>query len=104
MGLMSGSKKGQIEMSQSYRHHRHSPNELVRTQERKEMGAKFEVRSLKLGRVGQGEVLDRECLMLVRRSKTSAVKPQLYPHLSILLPSPCTRGEGQGGEGFCTVF
>ena len=28
----------------------------------------------------------------------------LYPHLLILLPSPCTRGEGLGVRGFVLYF
>ena len=30
--------------------------------------------------------------------------PHLYPHLLILLPSPCTRGEGLGVRGFALCF
>ena len=32
------------------------------------------------------------------------MKPQLYPHLLILLPSPCTRGEVLGVRGFALCF
>jgi hypothetical protein len=32
------------------------------------------------------------------------MKPHLYPHLLILLPSPCTRGEGPGVRGFALRF
>jgi len=32
------------------------------------------------------------------------VSPHLYPHLLILLPSPCTRGEGLGVRGLLCVL
>jgi len=32
------------------------------------------------------------------------LSPHLYPHLLILLPSPCTRGEGLGVRGFALCF
>ena len=32
------------------------------------------------------------------------MKPQLYPHVLILLPSTCTRGEGLGVRGFALCF
>jgi hypothetical protein len=37
-------------------------------------------------------------LQLIR---ATGLIPHLYPHLLILLPSPCTRGEGLGGFALC---
>ena len=33
-----------------------------------------------------------------------ALRTHVYPHLLILLPSPCTRGEGQGVRGIALCF
>ena len=37
-------------------------------------------------------------------SFSQAHRAHLYPHLLILLPSPCTRGEGLGVRGFALCF
>jgi hypothetical protein len=54
--------------------------------------------------------------MLGQRSITTGIKPDgmhlmplglpphVYPHLLILLPSPCTRGEGLRVRGFALCF
>ena len=39
-----------------------------------------------------------------RKVIAMGVSPHLYPHLLILLPSPCTRGEGLGVRGLHCVL
>jgi len=51
-----------------------------------------------------GERHGGTCLLLSAAVSSLGDWAHVYAHLLILLPSPCTRGEGQGVRGFALCF